>query len=77
MADLFNKKLLDFNVNLYIRIFGIANYEYRISEIQNSFHNINTTASIFEHCKKLYLKSYKYKSIKVISIKSIISIIKV
>ena len=25
MADLFNKMLLDFNVNLYIRIFEIAN----------------------------------------------------
>lgn len=60
MADLFSKKLLDFNENLYITIFEITDYEYRIKEIQNSFHNNNTTASIFEHCKKLYLKSCTY-----------------
>ena len=65
MADLLNKKLLDFIVNLYIRIFGIADYEYRINEIQNNFHNNNATAFIFEHCKKLYFKSYKYVQLKI------------
>jgi hypothetical protein len=64
MADLFDKKLLDFNVNLYIRIFEITDYEYRINEIQNRYHNNNATAFIFKHCKKLYLKGYKYVKLK-------------
>ena len=30
MADLFNKKLLDYNVNLYIRIFVVAEFEIKV-----------------------------------------------
>ena len=71
MADLFNKTLLDINVNLYIRIFGSTNIGLTNSK---RFHINNATASIFELCKKLYLKNkiltdlvmlkYEWKSIK-------------
>ena len=33
MADLFNKKLLDFIVNLYIKVFVVAESEF---EVKNS-----------------------------------------
>ena len=54
MADLFNKKLLDINVNLYLMIFGL---QIQDEQIQNSSPNKNATASILKHCKKLYLKN--------------------
>ena len=37
MADLFNKKLLDINVNLYIRIFGITNIGLTNSKMFSHF----------------------------------------
>ena len=30
MTDLFNKKLLDFIVNLYIKVFGVAEFEIKV-----------------------------------------------